>query len=113
MVEENRVFRPRLTLEEVLFITQALKSYREFMKEKQEDMERTPFRIRDLSIKLHNEGVQHLPELKHERQQYAIDKQQNYSSQMLVADILLRRFKALSEGGRLHSAITTHIFLNE
>ncbi len=106
--------RPRLTRKEISLITKALKAYGELMEQKEGEMEHRKLKIEKLHRDLlHTGDRQILKEQEHEKEQYLMDEQQHYSSQALAVTVLLNRFKALSEGGRLHSSIMTTIFLKE
>ena len=112
MTIKKDMFRPRLTRNEILFLAEALRSYKQLMTQKQSEMEARQYRIKRLSDRfLHTlEGRE---ELNRERARLSLDKQQDYFSQRLVASALVRRFEALAEGGRLHSGLMTRVHLEE
>lgn len=106
--------RPRLTSEEIAFLTRTLQAYALLMEQKEKEMEQRELKIERLRREVYHTGDrQTLEELKRERQQYAIDKKQNYSSQSLVVKVLLKRFEGLTSGRKFHSAMLTRIFLKE
>jgi len=108
------MFRPRLTEREVKFIAEVLKACAELVKKKGEAMESRRWKIQRLRENLlHSATKITVPELKRQRQQYAIAKRQNYYGQKVVAEVLARRFEALVEGGRLHSSMKVYMHLKD
>lgn len=106
--------RPRLTKEEISFLTRTLQVYAQFLEAKEQEIEQREGKI----SRLHNEvcvtcNLQTLEELKRERQQLQIDEQQDYSGQAWATNVLLKRFQGLSSGRKLHSARLTRYLLKE
>jgi hypothetical protein len=104
--------RPNITREEALFIAEALRSYKQLMGEKVEEMQERERRIAQYrEIMLKQDAAKGAVLLREERQLYSLDKQQHYYDKEVVASALTRRFKAMANGGRLRSGWLAYMSL--
>ena len=106
MTQGKNVFRPRLRTSELHLIQQALEAYIKLMQQKRVEMEERDHRIFMLRHKMLRTGPYSVyKELRHERELYRKDKEADYRRKERFAASLLRRFKAMVKGGRLHTDI--------
>jgi len=106
--------RPRLTEQEIQFVMYALVNLEELLEGQQEEVKDLERKVYNLRKELFRNTLV-FKDLKLAREQLAKAKAEAQGSwhKKIVCENLLRRFRALIEGGRLHTSSWAESYLNK